>query len=60
MNYRHLISVIIPVYNAENFIQRAIKSALLQEVGEIIVIDDKYPDDAIKIVRQMQKADKRI
>ncbi|WP_291861809.1 glycosyltransferase family 2 protein [Marinilabilia sp.] len=41
------ISLIIPAYNVENFIEQAIKSAFLPQVNEILVIDDKYPDNAI-------------
>jgi len=55
-----MISVIIPVYNAEKFIQRAIKSAQLYEVGEIIVVDDKFPDNAIQIVKKIQQNDSRV
>jgi glycosyltransferase involved in cell wall biosynthesis len=33
------VSVIIPVYNAETFLRKAIESAVnLEEVGEIILI----------------------
>ena len=35
------ISVIIPVYNADKFIQKAIESAVNQEfVSEVIVVND--------------------
>lgn len=52
MNFN--VSVIIPVYNAEKFIAKAIESCLqLQEVKEIVVIDDGYKDKAKEIVRQL-------
>lgn len=42
------VSVIIPVYNAEKYIERAIKSIIGQtHVGEVIVIDDGYRDGAL-------------
>lgn len=47
------ISVIIPVYNAERFIAKALDSCLqFAEVKEIIVIDDAYNDKAMEIVRK--------
>ena len=37
------VSVIIPVYNAEKYIVKAIESCLqLDEVKEIVVVDDGY------------------
>lgn len=47
------ISVIIPLYNAERFIAKALDSCLqFPEVKEIIVIDDSYPDKAMEIVKK--------
>ena len=44
------ISVIIPVYNAEKHIVQAVESALqFDEVFEIILVEDKSPDNALKI-----------
>ena len=35
------VSVIMPVYNGEKFIKRAIESVLIQQVDfELIIIDD--------------------
>jgi glycosyltransferase involved in cell wall biosynthesis len=48
------ISIIVPVYNRENFIGRCIRSLLSQtlsrEVFDIIVIDDGSTDDTSKIL----------
>ncbi|MDD2495771.1 MAG: glycosyltransferase family 2 protein [Clostridia bacterium] len=50
------ISVIIPVYNAEKYIEKAIKSCIqLSEVKEIIVVDDGYRDRAKEIVIELIK-----
>lgn len=63
-----LVSIIIPVYNAEQFLAEAMLSALNQTYGntEIIVIDDgstdksfeiacKYKEAGVKIIRQRNK-----
>jgi len=54
-----LVSVIIPVYNAEKFIERAIYSALAQSNGfeiEIICIDDGSTDQSVNIIKKAQDA----
>lgn len=55
-----LVSVVIPVYNREKTIKRAIDSVLCQTYAnlEIIVIDDCSTDNCVKIVNGYQ--DKRI
>ena len=42
-----LVSIIIPVYNGENYLQQAIDSALAQTYGnlEILVINDGSTDE---------------
>lgn len=46
------ISIIIPVYNAEKFISQAVESALqFEEVFEVILIEDKSPDNALQVCR---------
>lgn len=56
------ISVIIPVYNGEEFIGRTLKSILEQTFQgfEIIVIDDASTDKTKEIVKKFQLSDKRI
>lgn len=55
-----LVSVIIPVYNREHTIRRAIDSVLSQTYDwiEIIVVDDGSTDNTVTIVRQY--TDKRV
>lgn len=57
-----LVSVIMPVYNAEAFVKEAISSVLLQTMTdwELIVIDDESKDNTIKIVSDFAKKDARI
>jgi glycosyltransferase involved in cell wall biosynthesis len=55
------ISVIIPVYNASSYIEKAIKSALFHnDVKEVIVVNDGSTDDSLVILKHLQKEDNRI
>lgn len=50
-----VVSVIIPMYNAERFIEKTIKSVLNQTYknSEIIVVDDKSTDGSAQIVQKL-------
>lgn len=54
------ISVIIPVYNAEKYISKAVESALqLSDVYEVILVEDQSPDNALEVCRSLaQKYDR--
>ena len=56
------VSVIIPFYNTEDFIQLCIESVQNQTCQdfEIICVDDGSPDKSVDIVRQMMITDDRI
>ncbi|KMQ66276.1 capsular biosynthesis protein CpsI [Chryseobacterium angstadtii] len=55
------ISVIIPVYNAEKFVSQAVESALqFDEVHEVILIEDKSPDNALEVCRQLVEKHGRV
>lgn len=56
------ISVIIPVYGVESYIDRCIKSVVNQTYKnlEIILVDDGSPDNCPSICDQWAKQDKRI
>ncbi|ASK31540.1 capsular biosynthesis protein CpsI [Chryseobacterium sp. T16E-39] len=48
------ISVVIPVYNAENYVSEAVESALRQdEVFEVILIEDKSPDQSLQVCQKL-------
>jgi Glycosyltransferases, probably involved in cell wall biogenesis len=50
------VSVVVPVYNAALFVRSAVESAMhLPEVGEILLVDDGYPDGALEVCRQLEK-----
>lgn len=49
-----MISVIIPAYNAELYIRKAIESVLIQtEITEIIIVDDGSTDKSLSICESM-------
>ncbi|MEY8758560.1 glycosyltransferase family 2 protein [Chryseobacterium tongliaoense] len=55
------ISVIIPVYNAEKYITQAVESALqFEETYEIILVEDKSPDNALEVCRKLAENNPRI
>lgn len=55
------VSVIIPVFNAERFLVKAVQSALQFEcVNEVILIEDASPDNALALCRQLASQDSRI
>ena len=57
-----LISVLLPVYNSEKYIERAVYSILNQSYSnvELIVCDDGSSDKSYSIVKSLAKKDKRI
>ena len=57
-----MISVIIPVYNVENYLHVCINSVLKQSYQdfEIICIDDASTDDSLEILEYFAKKDSRI
>lgn len=57
-----LVSVIVPVYNVQNYIERCIKSILDQSYKniELILIDDGSTDNSKNICEQFTMKDKRV
>ncbi len=51
------ISVIIPVYNEEKYIEKALKSLVYQEekADEVIIVDNNCTDKTIEIVKKFKK-----
>lgn len=56
------ISVIIPVYNAENYVGRCIESVIAQTYNDwrMILVDDGSKDKSLEICRKFADADNRI
>lgn len=57
-----LVSVIMPAYNAQAYIQQAIDSVRKQSVTdlELLVIDDGSTDDTCRIVTEISREDPRV
>ena len=56
------ISVIMPLYNAERYLEESLKSVLSQSLSdfELICINDGSTDNTLNILRTFQKEDNRI
>ena len=62
MQQNDLISIVIPIYNAEKKLSRCISSVLDQKYSniEIILIDDGSKDNSLIIANEWKKKDSRI
>ncbi|AVQ44402.1 TPA: glycosyltransferase family 2 protein [Clostridium sporogenes] len=62
MSINSLISVIMPVYNAEKYLKESIESILNQTYKnfEFIIINDGSTDDSLRIINEYYKKDFRI
>ena len=62
MGFDVKISVIVPVYNSEEYLRRCIDSILKQsyELFELIAVDDGSSDNSWKILENYSKQDNRI
>jgi len=55
------VSVVVPVYNAEKFVEAAVRSALAcKEVQELILVDDAGPDNSLAVCEALAHSDPRI
>ena len=56
------ISVIIPVFNAENTIEKCVNSVLIQDFSdfELLLIDDGSKDNSFSICKKFSETDKRV
>lgn len=56
------VTVIIPVYNADRYLQECLNSVCQQSLQdiEIFCVNDGSDDDSLQILRSFQKRDKRI
>lgn len=56
------VSVIVPLFNQERYVEQCLKSVLSQTLREIevVCIDDGSTDDSLSIIRGMAKTDSRL
>ena len=56
------VSIIVPVYNVEKYIDRCLNSLVNQTLKEteIIIVNDNTPDNSMKICEEYAKRDNRI
>jgi glycosyltransferase involved in cell wall biosynthesis len=55
------ISVVIPAYNVENYIEKTIRSALSQpEVMEVVLVDDGSTDNSLNIIHKIAKSNDKV
>lgn len=59
---QNLVSIIVPVYKAETYLQKCLNSLINQtyENIEIICVNDGSPDGSLRILKDFQKKDSRI
>lgn len=57
-----MISILVPIYNAENSIRRCLESILAQTYRdiEIVLVNDGSKDNSLFIIQEYSKNDKRI
>ena len=57
-----LISIIVPVYNAEEYLERCLVSILKQTYKhfEVLLVDDGSDDQSVNIISDFVKKDKRV
>ena len=56
------VSIIVPVYNLENYIEQTVRSLLAQSYQnvEIILVDDGSKDNSLSLIKQLASEDSRI
>ena len=56
------VSIIVPIYNVEKYIERCVKSLMRQDYEniQIILVDDGSPDRSFEIVSELANNDERI
>ena len=61
-NYSCKVSVVMPVYNADDYITQAIETVLSQTLSdfELICVDDGSTDKSVEIIKSFADADKRV
>lgn len=56
------VSIIVPVYNREQYLEKCVKSIMMQSYSDIqiVLVDDGSTDSSLQICRKFEKSDKRV
>lgn len=57
MTERHSISIIVPFYNAENFLRKSLNSVINQDIAkpyEIILVNNSSTDNSVNIIKEFK------
>ena len=62
MSEKELISVIVPIFNSENYLKNCIESVLNQTLGnwELLLINDGSTDSSLDICNEYSRKDSRV
>ena len=64
MNESHncIVSIIVPIYNAEKYLSRTVETLRRQTLTniEILLVNDGSTDDSLKLCREFAEIDPRI
>lgn len=62
MNHQHVVSILVPIYNAETYLSQCIESILGQTCAnlQVILIDDGSIDNSYAICKEYVKLDTRV
>lgn len=62
MNHQHVVSILVPIYNAETYLSQCIESILGQTYAnlQVILIDDGSIDNSYAICKEYVKLDTRV
>ena len=62
LDLNKMVSVVIPIYNAEKYLEQCIESVLSQTYNniEVICVDDGSTDNSLLICNKYAQYDKRI
>ena len=57
-----LVSVLLPVYNGQEFLSEALQSVLSQKYGnlEVIAVDDDSKDHSVRVLKKFKESDNRL
>ena len=60
--YKKLVTVVVPIYNVERYLEKCLTSIILQTYKnlEVILVNDGSTDNSLNICKEFEKEDSRI